>query len=206
MWSKLLRIPATPRIAAPDLLVVMWAVLWIVLALAVVQSTRDVAKLGGTVSQTGSAINQVGGVINDIPLVPDDVSSASDSVQAAGQSAEVSGNDGEDAANHLGIYLGIAIAIIPSVPIIGLYLPIRLSRVREARVARRTLSLHGSDPRFQEFLARRAVERLPYEDIMAVSAHPWEDMKRGRFRALAAAELHRLEVYQPLPPTSTEAT
>jgi hypothetical protein len=206
MWSKLLRIPATPRIAAPDLLVVMWAVLWIVLALAVVQSTRDVAKLGGTVSQTGSAINQVGGVINDIPLVPDDVSSASDSVQAAGQSAEVSGNDGEDAANSLGIYLGIAIAIIPSVPIIGLYLPIRLSRVREARVARRSLSLHGSDPRFQEFLARRAVERLPYEDIMAVSAHPWEDMKRGRFRALAAAELHRLEVYQPLPPTSTEAT
>src|SRR3954468_9404909 len=85
MWSKVLRIPATSRIAAPDLVVVLWAVLWIVLAFAVVQATRDVAELGGTVSQTGSAINQVGGGNKDIPLVPDDVSSASESVQAAGE-------------------------------------------------------------------------------------------------------------------------
>jgi hypothetical protein len=73
-------------------------------------------------------------------------------------------------------------------------------------VARRSLAKFGGDPRFQEFLARRAIERLPYEDIMAVSAHPWDDMKQGRFAALATAELHRLEIYQPLPPISTDAT
>src|SRR5581483_8987168 len=48
MWTKVLRIPATSRVAAPDLVVVAWAVLWVALALAVVQNTRDVAKLGGT--------------------------------------------------------------------------------------------------------------------------------------------------------------
>jgi hypothetical protein len=205
MWTRVLRIPATSRIAAPDVAVAAWAVLWLALALAVVQSTRDVAKLGGTVSQTGAAVSQVGGIINDIPLLPSDVSGASGSVQAAGDSAQVSGAEGEDAANQLGIYLGIAIAVIPSVPIIGLYLPIRLTRVRERRVAKQALVLHGGDPKFQEFLARRAVEKLDYEDIMAVSAHPWDDMKQGRFTALATAELHRLEISQPLPHPSTQA-
>jgi hypothetical protein len=185
-------------------LIVAWTVLWIAFAVAVVQSTRDVAKLGGTVSQTGSAVSQVGGVINDIPLLPGDVSGASQSVQAAGENAQVSGAEGQDAADRLGIYLGIAIAFIPSIPIIGLYLPIRITRIRERRVARRSLAMYGSDPRFQEFLARRAVEKLPYEDIMAVSAHPWDDMKQRRFTALATAELHRLEINQPLPHPSAE--
>jgi hypothetical protein len=204
MRTKLLRIPATSRFTAPDLVLALWAVLWIALALAVVQSTRDVAKLGGTVAQTGSAVSQVGDVIGSIPLVPSDVSSASDSVRAAGASAQVNGSEGGAAADRLGIYLGIAIAVIPSLPLIGLYMPIRLARIREARVAQRSLVRFGSDPRFQEFLARRAIQHLPYEDIMAVSAHPWDDMKGGRFSALAAAELHRLEIYQPLPATRTE--
>ncbi len=160
MWTRVLRIPATSRVAAPDVLMVAWAVLWIALAIGVVQSTRDVAQLGGTVSQTGSAVSQVGGLINNIPLIPGDVSGASSSVQAAGQSAEVNGAQGQDAADRLGIYLGIAIAIIPSVPIIGLYLPIRITRVRERRVAQRALALHGGDATYQEFLARRAVEKL----------------------------------------------
>ncbi len=206
MWTRVLRIPATSRVAAPDLLMVAWAVLWIALAIGVVQSTRDVAQLGGTVSQTGSAVSQVGGLINDIPLIPGDVSSASSSVQAAGQSAEANGAQGQDAADRLGIYLGIAIAIIPSVPIIGLYLPIRITRVRERRVVQRALALHAGDPTYQQFLARRALEKLPYEDIMSVSAHPWDDMDQGRFSALATAELHRLEIYQRLPEPSTEAT
>jgi hypothetical protein len=203
---KVLRIPATSRVAAPDFVVAAWAILWIVLAIGVVQSTRDVAQLGGTVSQTGSAVSQVGGLINDIPLIPDDVSGASSNVQAAGQSAEANGADGQDAANRLGIYLGIAIAIIPSIPIIGLYLPIRILRIRERRVAQRALALHGHDPQFQEFLARRAIEKLEYEDIMAISAHPWDDMKQGRFTALASAELHRLEIYQRIPEPATQAT
>jgi hypothetical protein len=206
MWTKVLRIPATSRVAATDLVVAAWAVLWVALALAVVQNTRDVAKLGGTVSQTGSAVSQVGGLINDIPLLPGDVSGASQSVQAAGASAQVNGTEGQDAADRLAIYLGIAIAIVPSVPIIGLYLPIRVTRIRERRVAQQALAIHASDPQFQEFLARRAVEKLDYEDIMAVSAHPWDDMNQGRFTALATAELHRLEIHQPLPHPATDPT
>ncbi len=205
MWTKTLRIPASSRIAPTDVLIALWAALWIALAVAVVQSTRDVAKLGGTVSQTGSAVSEVGGLIDSIPLVPGDVSSASQSVRDAGASAEVNGREGQDAAERLGIYLGIAIAVLPSLPVLGLYVPARLTRVREARAASRSLLMFGSDPRFQEFLARRALENLPYEEIMSVSEQPWEDMKAGRFRALAGAELSRLEIDEPLPATRTGA-
>ena len=205
MWTKALRIPATPRITIPDVAIALWAAFWIALAVAVVQSTRDVANLGGTVSQTGTAVSEVGGIIDSIPLVPGEVSGASESVKQAGESAEVNGRDGEDSADRLGIYLGIAIAVIPSVPLIGLYLPIRLGRIRETRVARRSLVTFGHDPRFQEFLARRAVENLPYEEIMAVSEQPWDGLRQGRFRALAKAELDRLEIGQPLPQPRSEA-
>lgn len=204
MWRKALKIPARDRITVSDFALALWAAFWIALAVAVALNTRDVAKLGTTVSQTGTAMNQIGGTLGSIPLVGGDVDSASQSVQAAGASAEANGIDAQDAANRLGIYLGIAIAVIPSVPVLGLYLPIRLSRIREGRVARRSLAQFGSDPRFQEFLARRAVERLSYEEIMAVSEQPWEDMRQGRFRALASAELDRLEIYQRLPATQSE--
>ena len=204
MWTKTLRIPASPRITSPDVVLAVWAAFWIALAVAVVVDTRDVADLGDTVSRTGSAVSEVGGAMGSIPLISGDVSSASQSIQDAGASAEVNGQESGAAADRLGIYLGIAIAVIPSVPLLGLYLPLRLARIREARIARRSLTAFGGDPRYQEFLARRAVERLPYEEIMAVSDQPWEDMKHRRFHALAQAELRRLEINQPLPATRSE--
>ena len=198
MWRRTLRIPATDRITSPDLVLALWVVLWIALAVAVAVNTRDVAKLGGTVSQTGTAMRQVGGVIGSVPLVGGDVGGASQSLEEAGASAEANGSEAGDAADRLGIFLGIAIAVIPSVPVIGLYLPIRLARIRERRVARSSLARFGGDPRFQEFLARRALQHLTYEEIMAVSEQPWEDMRTGRFRAFAVAELDRLEIPHPM--------
>ena len=171
--SKAMRIPATGRITVPDVALAVWAAFWIALAVAVALDTREVAKLGGTVTQTGTAMKQIGGAIGSIPF-SGDVSSASQSVQQAGASAEANGADAQDAANRLGIYLGIAIGVIPSVPVLGLYLPIRLVRIREARAARRSLAMFGTDLRFQEFLARRAVQHLNYEEIAKHQQSPDE--------------------------------
>lgn len=201
--TNALRIPATARITVPDVVLAVWAAFWIALAVVVALDTREVAKLGGTVTQTGAAMSSVGGVIGSIPF-SGDASSAAQSVQQAGASAQANGADAQAAADRLGIYLGIAIAFIPSVPVIGLYLPIRLARVRESRTARRSLAVFGADPRFQEFLARRAVQHLTYEEIRAVSEQPWDDMRRGQFRALATAELLRLEIEAPLPVAGPE--
>jgi hypothetical protein len=203
MSTKVLRIPASPRITVPDLALAVWVALWIALAVLVAVNTREVAKLGSTVSQTGSAMRQVGGVIGSIPF-SGEVGAASQSVEQAGASAETNGADAEGAANRLGIFLGIAIALIPSMPVIGFYLPIRLARVREGEAARKSLARYGGDLRFQEFLARRAIQHLTYEEITAVSEQPWDDMRHGRFRDLATAELNRLEIHAGLPATHSE--
>lgn len=204
MWTNPLRIPAAARLTLPDSLLALWAALWIALAVAVASNASEVAKLGGTVSQTGAAVGEVGGALDAIPLLPSEVGNATESVRQAGASAEVSGRESQSAANRLAIFLGIAIAVIPSVPVFGLYLPIRLGRISESRAARRSLAEFGNDARFQEFLARRAIQHLPYATITAISEQPWDDLREGRFRALAQAELDRLDIGDTLPSARRE--
>jgi hypothetical protein len=88
--------------------------------------------------------------------------------------------------------LAIAVALLPSVPVLGFYLPARLERRREAAALRGALRDHGSDSDFQAFLAMRAIEALGYHRLRQVSPAPWADMEAGRYTALAAAELCRL--------------
>ncbi len=63
---------------------------------------------------------------------------------------------------------------------------------REARAVRRTLAAGSPDPVLKEFLARRAVLNLPYQELRAVSPDPFRDLEEGRFDELAARELERL--------------
>jgi hypothetical protein len=199
MLTRAMRIPAAPRITLTDAVLAAWAAFWIALGVLIALNTRQVAELGGTVSDTGTAVTQVGGALGAVSVLPGQAGTVAQSVQRAGADAQTSGRNAQAAADRLAIYLAIAVGVIPSMPLLGLYLPIRLSRMREARAARRSLAESGDDPRFQEFLARRAVQHLPYAAIMAVSEHPWDDLREGRFSALAQAELDRLDV-RPLPP------
>ena len=54
-------------------------------------------------------------------------------------------------------------------------------RVSRARFRRSPETLACLD----EFLARRAVQNLPYHRLRAVSENPWRDLEEGRYRALA---------------------
>lgn len=202
MFRRALRIPGVSRVTVTDTVLALWASFWIALAVLIALNTRQVAELGGTVSDTGAAVNQVGGALTTISVIPGQAGDVAQSVQAAGASAQTNGRDAQAAADRLAVYLAIAVAVIPSIPLLGLYLPIRISRIREAHAAERSLSEYGDDPRFQEFLARRAVQHLPYAAIMAVSEQPWQDLKEGRFAALARAELERLDIERPPPGSS----
>jgi hypothetical protein len=78
------------------------------------------------------------------------------------------------------------------VPIVTLYAPFRISRRRDLRAIRRAARQAGGDPGFEEFLARRAAENLPYHRLREVTPNPWRDLEEGRYQALAEAELRRL--------------
>jgi hypothetical protein len=196
MSTLRLVVPSAPRIVAFDTLVATWVVLWIAIAIGVAHDTRQLADVGETVSQTGTAIQQVGGALGSVPLLPAEVSDTADSVQAAGASAIEGGQTSADATRRLAILLALAIAVIPSVPVLGLYLPLRLWRLREARQVETALRDCGDDPGFREFLARRAAENLSFQELREVSTQPWVDLREGRFDGLAEAELMRLGVHE----------
>lgn len=180
-----------------DVAALLWVVLWIVLALLVGREVRDLRDLSDTVVQAGVAVEQTGGLVRglgDIPFLGDRVSKVAGQVEAAGRSAQVSGRDSRDSTENLSVLLALAIGLIPTLPLLGLYLPLRITWSRDARAVRAALRNRPGDELLLEFLARRAVVNFSYERLLAVSSRPFRDLEEGRFGALAALELERLGI------------
>ena len=178
-----------------DLAVLVWTVAWIVLALAVAREVRNLRELSDTVVVAGVAVEETGDLVSSlgsVPFVGGQVGEVAARVREAGRSAQASGRESRDSTENLSLLLGISIALIPTLPLVGLYGPLRLAWIREVRSLRRALGAATTDPGVQEFLARRAVQNLSYQDLRAVSDDPWADLEARRFGPLADRELRRL--------------
>jgi hypothetical protein len=73
-----------------------------------------------------------------------------------------------------------------------MYTPFRISRVKEVRAIRKAAAQAQGDPMFEEYLAHRAVENLPYHKLREITPNPWRDLETGHHTTLAEAELRRL--------------
>ena len=176
-----------------DVVAVVWVVLWVGLALLVGREVRNLRDLSDTVITAGVAIEETGGLVRNlgsIPFVGNQVSSVADQVEEAGRSAQVSGRDSRDSTENLSVLLALSIALIPTLPLLGLYLPLRWAWTNDARAVKRT----PSDPLLVEFLARRAVSNFSYDKLLAASPQPFRDLEEGRYDALARLELDRLGI------------
>jgi hypothetical protein len=174
-----------------DAAAVLWAVAWIVLAVFVGREVRNLRELSDTVVLAGVAVEDTGELVaslEDVPFLGGQVGD----VQEAGASAQESGKESRDSTEDLSVLLALSIGLIPTLPLLGLYAPLRLAWTRDARSVRRALAQDPADPRLQEFLARRAVANLSYDEARAVSRDPYGDLEAGRFDALAGRELERL--------------
>jgi hypothetical protein len=183
-----------------DVATVAWVVAWIVLAVLVGREVRELRELSDTVVVAGVAVEETGDLLRSlggIPLVGSQVGGVADRVREAGQSAQESGRDSRDSTQDLSLLLALSIGLIPTLPLLGLYAPLRIAWTREARAVRRALAARQDDPVLKEFLARRAVANLPYQELTAVSADPFRDLEEGRFDALAGRELKRLGLRRP---------
>jgi hypothetical protein len=114
------------------------------------------------------------------------------SVQRAGASAVRSGRTSGRSVRRLSVLLGIALAAIPIAPVLAVYLPARVRWWRERRALAAVRTAAADDPRFELWLARRALERLPYRRVAAAVERPWEPADEAAARALATEELRRL--------------
>lgn len=178
-----------------DAAAVVWVAAWIVLALLVGREVRNLRELSDTVVVAGVAVEETGdllGSLGSVPLVGGQVAGVAERVREAGRSAQASGRDSRGSTGDLSLLLALSIGLIPTLPLLGLYAPLRIAWTREARAVRRALAASPDDRVLNEFLARRAVANLPYEDLRAVSANPFQDVAEGRFDSLADRELERL--------------
>ena len=73
-----------------------------------------------------------------------------------------------------------------------LYLPARLRWKRYVGAIALALPGAAGDPAFEQYLARRACDALPWDSLRAITPDPWGDIGRGQCRALADAELGEL--------------
>ncbi|HEX9411687.1 MAG TPA: hypothetical protein VF986_08350 [Actinomycetota bacterium] len=201
MVGALTRTSSGRAIRVLDAGLVVWMVAWVVLGIAIGREVRHLTRLSDTVVTAGRAVQETGQALQTlegVPFVGGRIAALDRRIQAAGRSAVVSGEESRASIGNLAVLLTVTIAVIPTVPILALYAPFRISRRRDVRAvrraAKRAAKRAADDPAFEEFLARRAAQNLPYHRLREVSSNPWRDLEEGRYRALADAELRRLGI------------
>jgi hypothetical protein len=180
-----------------DLVLLIWVAAWIVVGLQVRHEVRGLTELSDTVEAAGNSLDQAGhqlDTLKGLPFVGDRIRAVGQQLSLAAASAVESGRSSRGHIESLSRLLGVAIAAAPTLPLVALYVPLRRARIREVRAVRRAMRGASPDLVFDQFLARRASERLPYDALLRVSPHPWEDLSSGRYQSLADAELRRLGI------------
>lgn len=186
-----------------DGFVIVWVAAWIAVAVYTAHEVQVLHDLSGTVVVTGRAVETVGKALQGIaaiPIVGTQVQTLAQQVRTAGESAQASGAASRNSVDNLSILLGVAIGLIPTVPALVLYAPLRLGWRRERQAVTEAVRRWGGEASLEEFLARRALDSLPYDQLRDVSDDPWALLDHRVRRRLAEAELERLGLDVSLPP------
>lgn len=128
--------PRGSKVVALDVACAAWTVAWVILGFVVAAQVDGLARLSDTVSGVGGAIEQSGQTLHSlesVPLVGSQVKGPARSIEAAGRSAVASGRTSRHDIERLSTLLGVVVAVVPSVPLLALYLPLRLAQVRDTR-------------------------------------------------------------------------
>jgi hypothetical protein len=175
-----------------DASVLAWVLAWALLGYTagraldrVSEVTRSAEGASAAVVRTGESIRDV-----DVPVVGPVFKDAGDSVIKAGRDAQAQARDSGHTVRRASILLGLAIWLVPTLPLLVLYAPARLVHGRETRALRLLVRDHPANADLDRVLATRALAHLPYRRLRAMGA-PWTDFGAGDYRALADAELAR---------------
>jgi hypothetical protein len=176
----------------------IWAVFWIGIATYTAHEVAALRTLSHTVVKAGTATESTGhalAAIGHLPFVGGRISSLAAQAVAAGASARTSGASTATTIDQLAILLGIAIGLIPTVPLLALYLPLRLGWRRDRKAVRDAIARWDGEPGLEAFLAHRALAHLPFHELRELGYDGTEGS--ARHSDLAAAELRRLGLDRP---------
>ena len=175
-----------------DLIVLGWVVLWIWLSQVVHDATMQLAVPGRKIDAAGSEmadrLRDAGSTVGGIPLVGD---GASRPFEGAGGSADQLAEAGRSqvgAVETLAFWLALAVALIPILIALAVYVPPRVRFVRRAAAGRQFLDSAAD----LDLFALRAMTHQPLHVLARISADPagaWLRRDRTVIDRLAALEL-----------------
>jgi hypothetical protein len=182
-----------------DVGVVVWIVAWIVLGAVIWHDIGAQAQLSTNVIKVGAAVNDTGkalGVVGGLPLVGGQIGDFAHRIETMGTEVEAGGQDSRASIRRTALAAGLGVGILPAALVLLVYLPVRLRWKRYVEAIEAALRGAAGDPAFEQYLARRAIDALPWDTLRAITPDPWGDVRRGDCRALADAELERVGLHR----------
>lgn len=181
------------RIRVIDATVLAWVLVWALLGYAAAQSLGELTRVTDSVSSVGGSVVDAGdaiGALGDTPIIGGAVGDAGESVAGAGREAQEQAAGSRDSVESAALALGLTVWLVPSLPLLLLYGPVRLIRTRDRRALRALVAEHGDEAELDHLLAARALAHVPYRRLRALGT-PWRDFEHGEYRGLAELELER---------------
>src|SRR5690349_15850252 len=155
----------------------IWAAFWIGIAAYTAYEVAALRTLSQTVVKAGKATESTGhalAAVGHLPFVGGQITSLAAQAVAAGASARASGASTATTIDHLAVLLGIAIALIPTVPLLALYLPLLLSWRRDRAAVRQAIARWDGEVGLEAFLARRALMHMRFDELRELGYHGTE--------------------------------
>ena len=185
------------RQLAGDLAVVAWTAAGVAAGLALYRLVEKLAVPGARVEQAGSSfaadVAEIQQTVGRLPVVGGQLQDPFGRLSGVGRTLAEAGVTQQEVVRQLALWLGVVVAAVPVVALLLVWLPRRVTWVREAGAASR-LRLDGAD---LELFAIRAVANRPLRELHRVSPDPAGDLRAGEFQALADLELRALGLRAP---------
>ncbi len=186
-----------------DVGVLVWAVLWVLVARTVHRAVLVLAEPGRAVEDLGASVadsmGSAASAAEDVPVVGDELAEPLGSLGDAAGSVSGSGQAAQDAVGTLATVLAVVLVVLPVGWLLVRWLPWRLRWVREATAVSR---LTGSAQPDLDLLAARAVATAPLPRLAALppgTGAAWRAGDPQAVRSLAALEAGRLGLRLPAP-------
>jgi hypothetical protein len=176
----------------------IWAAFWIGIAAYTAYEVSSLRTLSHTVVKAGAATESTGHAltaIGHLPFVGGRIARLGQEAIVAGASARSSGASTASTVDRLAVLFGIAIALIPTVPLLVLYLPLLLSWRRDRAAVRHAVARWDGEVGLEAFLAQRALAHMRFDQLRELGYDGSEGSASNS--ELAAAELRRIGLDRP---------
>ena len=175
-----------------DALALVFVAAWIWLGVTVYSLVVGLKGFGKDMQTAGagfrSTMTDLGDTLGSTPIIGGSLRGPFDSASEAGATLEAAGASQQVAVQNLATGLGLAVAVLPVLAILVVWL---LPRIRFARRASSTARLVSAGAGI-DLLALRALSRQRLTTLAAVDADPMAAWRRGDesvIRSLASLEL-----------------